>query len=244
MKYNIEKSVLTTDTGELIKHLNCPINKRWENLVPLATTHLKRRCNECHKNVIDISVFSDEQVVAIVETDPKACLYVRSDASNIEFVGGNTPERHKLCILQDGRYEYCRIIRTARSLDEINSYYKEPNYRLLVEIVEENPNIREKIEIAQDPDTGKVILNGDYRGMTDPGDAVWYHPRRYTSPIAAYLVPDDIKIGERVYMPDLIEEYVGERQNQSDTYKLEYAFAVWNGEAFDVEVHEPGMMIG
>ena len=72
MKYNIEKSVLTTDTGELIKHLNCPINKRWENLVPLATTHLKRRCNECHKNVIDISVFSDEQVVRFNFAENKA----------------------------------------------------------------------------------------------------------------------------------------------------------------------------
>jgi len=244
MKFNIEKSILTTDTGELIKHLSCPINKRWENLVPLAETYLKRRCNECHKNVIDISAFNDEQVTAIVEIDPDACLYVRSDAPNIEFVGENSSEHHKLCMLQDGMYEYCRIIRTARSLDEINSNYKEPNYRLVVEIVKENPEIHEKFEIEQDPETGEVILNGDYRGMNNPGGVFWYHPRRYPSPIAAYLVPDDIKEGERVYIPDLIEEHVGDSWNQGDTYKLKSAFAVWNGEAFDIEVHEPGMMIG
>ena len=54
------------------------------------------------------------------------------------------------------------------------------------------------------------------------------------SPFAAYLIPKDIVIGERVFVKDLIEDFVGKSWNQGDTYRLESCEAIWNG--IDLEI--------
>jgi hypothetical protein len=66
----------------------------------------------------------------------------------------------------------------------------------------------------------------------------FYYPYQFESPFAAYLVPQDIKVGEKVILEDLIEDVVSHSWNQGDTYRLPSCNAVWNGTDFTLQ-HEP-----
>lgn len=245
MKYIVENSMLYADDGEFIKHLDCPINKRWDNLAPLKNDYLRRHCNECHKDVINISMFTDDQVKAIVMVEPDVCFYVRSGAYHIEFVGESSHQRNNLCVQDEGMYRDCRVVRTVRDIKAINSVNNDPDYFAIVQHVEENDEISSKATIRKNKRTGEIEFGGaDYRNIDFENEIFWYHPRKYASPIAAYVVPYDIKKGERVFVPDVIQEYVGDRWNQGDTYKLKSSYAVWNGYDLYVEVDRPSEFVG
>jgi hypothetical protein len=66
----------------------------------------------------------------------------------------------------------------------------------------------------------------------------YYYPYNFKSPYAAYLVPLDLKVGETVMLEDLIEDIVGERWSQGDTYRLKSCKAVWDGKEFILQ-HDP-----
>jgi hypothetical protein len=66
----------------------------------------------------------------------------------------------------------------------------------------------------------------------------YYYPYQFESPFAAYLVPPDIKVGEKVMLEDLIEDVVSHTWNQGDTFRLKSCAAVWGGQDF-VIVDEP-----
>jgi len=57
----------------------------------------------------------------------------------------------------------------------------------------------------------------------------------FSSPFAAYLIPKDIKMGERVLLADLIEDYMGASWNQGDTYGLESCEALLNGKDLEIQ---------
>ena len=41
--------------------------------------------------------------------------------------------------------------------------------------------------------------------------------------------------GERVWVKDLIEDFIGATWNQGNVYRLEAAEAVWNGEELEIQ---------
>jgi hypothetical protein len=50
-----------------------------------------------------------------------------------------------------------------------------------------------------------------------------------------YLIPPDIDLGERVFLEDLIEDFVGAVWNQGNAYRLKSCEAIWNGKAFEID---------
>ena len=151
-----------------------------------------------------------------------------------------------------------RVIKTARDEKSINAAAKQ-GYFPLVKKVEKSNEIKSKYAVFQNKKTGEIIVSGDYRCLyrrickSDYAiisteeldqkedceyktviDFTFYYPYHFPSPYAAYLIPEDIKIGEKVFLEDLIEDYVGKRWNQGDTYRLESCKAIWNGKDFDI----------
>lgn len=59
---------------------------------------------------------------------------------------------------------------------------------------------------------------------------------KHTSPFAAYLIPDDIQVGERVFVEDVIEDYVASSWSQGDTGRLTSCLATWDGEKLILDV--------
>jgi hypothetical protein len=139
-----------------------------------------------------------------------------------------------------------RIIKTARDEESINIAAKNGFYPV-VKKVEKSDEIRSKYAVLQNKKTGEIKVLGDYRSdyrsyRDEVGsdykkiiDFTYYYPYEFKSPFAAYLIPPNIKVGERVFLEDLIEDYIGASWNQGDTYRLESCEAVWNGKDFDIQ---------
>jgi len=133
-----------------------------------------------------------------------------------------------------------RVIRTARTEQAINEAARE-GYRPLIKRVAPDLAIRSKFAVYQHRTTGEVLVCGDYRATpsADEYDEVigWtdYYPYAFPEPFAAYLIPGDIAVGERVLVEDVIEDLIGATWNQGDVYRLESSEAVWDGTDLIVE---------
>jgi uncharacterized protein (TIGR02996 family) len=128
-----------------------------------------------------------------------------------------------------------RVIKTARTKDEINAGARN-GFRPLVLEVKRNEQISSWVAVYQDPTTGEIQTTGDHR-WTPPGEpvvSVRYYPYHFANPYAAYLLPIDLKHGEEVWLEDVIEDIVGVWGNQGHTYRLQSAPARWNGKGFDI----------
>jgi uncharacterized protein (TIGR02996 family) len=128
-----------------------------------------------------------------------------------------------------------RVIKTARTKDEINAAARR-GFKPLVLEVKQNKQISSWVAVHQDPTTGEIQTTGDHR-YHPPGEpvvSVRYYPYHFASPYAAYLLPTDLKVGEEVWLEDVIEDLVGIWGNQGHTYRLEAAPARWNGKGFDI----------
>lgn len=136
-----------------------------------------------------------------------------------------------------------RVIKTARDKDSINKAAK-GGLKPLLKKIKPSEDIRSKYCVVQNKKTGEIEVVGDFRGgfyFTGNSDYeividwTFYYPHSFKSPFAAYLIPNDIKIGERVFIEDLIEDYIGASWNQGDTYRLESCEAIWNGTNLEIQ---------
>lgn len=134
-----------------------------------------------------------------------------------------------------------RVIKTARDKESINMAAKS-GFKPLIKKVEPSEEICSKYSVAQNKKTGEIVTIGDFRDSIDSEndfeiviDWTYYYPYSFKSPFAAYLIPEDIKIGERVFIEDLIEDYIGASWNQGNTYRLEGCEAIWNGTYLEIQ---------
>ena len=129
-----------------------------------------------------------------------------------------------------------RQIKTARTLEEINDAAKK-GFWPLVRKVEPSKEIRTKFKLIQHKQTGELKLLGDFREDFNLKEAeyqtvmdwTFYYPHCFPAPFAAYLIPDDIHVGETVFIQDLIEDHVESKWNQGDSFRMKSCRAVWNG---------------
>jgi len=135
-----------------------------------------------------------------------------------------------------------RIIKTGRDRDIINNAARN-GFKPLIKKVRPSDEIRSKYSVIQNKKTGEIKIIGDLRFdylTDDSGDFVtvidwtYYYPHNFKSPFAAYLIPNDIIVGEMVFVEDLIEDYIGASWNQGDTYRLESCEAIWNGKNLEI----------
>jgi hypothetical protein len=133
-----------------------------------------------------------------------------------------------------------RTIKTARDKASINSAAQAGFFPLVKRVVP-SPEISSKFAVIQNRRTGEIEVSGDYRWIGDREgqevviDFTRYYPHSFPSPFAAYLIPPDLVVGERVFLEDLIEDVVGSSWIQGDTYRLKSCFAIWNGKDFRLE---------
>ncbi len=135
-----------------------------------------------------------------------------------------------------------RIIKTGRDIDSINKAAKN-GLKPIVKKIEPSDEIRSNYSVVQNKTTGEIEIIMDHRsdiysGANKEFERVieWTHfyPHYSEPPFAAYLIPKDIKIGERVFIEDLIEDYIGASW-QDNTYRLESCEAIWNGSDLEIQ---------
>jgi hypothetical protein len=140
-----------------------------------------------------------------------------------------------------------RVIKTARTVRSINRAAQE-GFWPLVKRVERDPDISSKFAVFQHRETGRIEVIGDFRSHLDPNEyeAVigWsdFYPHVTDKPFAAYLIPPDLEVGERVYVEDLIEDFVGGRWNQGNVYRLAEAEAIWTGTDLQIDFEQTSFL--
>ncbi|MBC8135787.1 MAG: hypothetical protein H8F28_07885 [Fibrella sp.] len=234
MQYDTQTYELRTDEGKLLKKLNCPIHKEWSQLHVIPGDETKRRCGVCEKSVVNLVGKSDEEAEALFEKSPDCCVCIVRGSRNVRVY------RHK----DASKPDPCpfRRIRTARGEDAINQAAKDGLWPLVMK-VEQSRKIYTWMAVYQNEQTGAVLTVGDSRYLPE---SPWkriikpfsFYPDHFEHKIAAYLIPNDLAVGERVFLVDLIEDLVAVYGNQEHTSRLDSAYAIWTGKKFRVEWSE------
>jgi len=150
----------------------------------------------------------------------------------------------------DEKSDNLRVIRTIRGETAIK-VAKAKDFKLIELRAEVSDEFKVKYKKLQHRKTGEIITIGDFRS---DGGSEWKtlvnwtskNPSKFFSPYAAYIIPKDLKSGERVLINDIITNHVSGRWNQGDVYRLSKSEATWNGRRFviDVSSYSIGDIIG
>jgi hypothetical protein len=90
MKFNPHSQELFTDDDRLIKRLHCPFRLDWSKL-GRTDDPAARRCDICQHTVTDTAQQTEEQLLALLQANPHACLKVGLDQDNLTL----TYHRHE-----------------------------------------------------------------------------------------------------------------------------------------------------
>lgn len=82
MKFNPNTQRLFTDDGRLIKRLHCPFRLEWRKLKS-SPDPSARCCDICHHAVTDTAYLSEEDLLALMAGNPRACLKVDLHQDNL-----------------------------------------------------------------------------------------------------------------------------------------------------------------
>jgi hypothetical protein len=135
-----------------------------------------------------------------------------------------------------------RVIRTARDKASINQAANDGFFPLLKWVIP-SAKICTKKAVFQHKYNGKIDVVSDFREygrMLKDEDFVLVldlrevYPYQFPEHFAAYLIPEDLAVGEEVFLEDLIEDYIGVQWNQGDCFRLKSAKAKWTGSDFEV----------
>jgi len=132
-----------------------------------------------------------------------------------------------------------RVVKTARTLDAINTAARE-GFMPMVKPVVPGPDIQDVFEVYQHRETGEIELVTNFRlPMPRDYDCVIpfrvYYPYHFPEPFAAYLVPPDLDEGEHVWLEDIIEDIVAEYGNQGGQPRLEHCEAIYTRSGFEIQ---------
>jgi len=225
---------LYADDGTFIKTVHCPMALRVEDLATLPVASPDRHCGACDKTVRCIDEMDDADIQQAIAEDHSLCVFSTAAAKHVVFL--KPIGQHAWDV--DG----LPVIKTARSLPAMADAQAR-GYRLVIRRNEQCGGIGSKYIVFQHNTTGELWWSGDFRNSRpDDGEeaewrlvADWFHHRPdQPFPLAAYLVPQGLKAGQRVLLEDLIEDVGSEYWNQGDSRRLLSSAAVWRGDDFEL----------
>lgn len=143
-----------------------------------------------------------------------------------------------------------RIIKTARNLYDINEAVCD-GFFPLVKALKPLDKLFCTVGVFRNKKTNEIVESDAYEGCTQQGSFSYtdtnewelvvpfhqYYPYKFESFYAAYLIPHDIIIGEKVVLEDLIEDYYG-GSFWSSPIRLESLTAIWTGDDFSI-IYDP-----
>lgn len=91
MKFDPISESVFTDKDEFIKKLSCPYKINWENLEKAGPT--QRKCSVCDHNIIDTELFTDNEILKMVNENPATCLKINLNQVNIKLTTNGTNDQ-------------------------------------------------------------------------------------------------------------------------------------------------------
>ncbi len=238
LTYIAKEHALLKPDGSLLKRLSCPLEKRWQDLMPSSDGDDVRKCSSCEKDVISLVDKDESAIIALLSADEKPCVHLEYPHPAVTVVGDVTAAWEG-----NGRVRSCtyRVIKTARTIEAMNAALSQ-GLRPLVKKVEPNPELRRTCTLIQNRTSGEVKRTCIDGGWEEYDETQWdvviselQTNESARSQIAAYLVPLALEIGERVVLEDLIAEIVAGRYSGRGGFyatRCDRAEAVWDGVDF------------
>jgi hypothetical protein len=151
----------------------------------------------------------------------------------------------------------CPVIKSTYSRDDIQNHLLEGK-EVLIRAIERNSQLERAMLILVNHQSHKLIevtgrrVYQQYGNVLDFPESEWKEIGRYSSyarerrdcEYGAYLIPYDLEVGTRVYLPELIEDVVA--TDFWGKIAAEDGFAVWDGKdlKLDLEPYERIHLIG
>jgi len=134
-----------------------------------------------------------------------------------------------------------RKIKTLRGQKSIDNAIANGT-NLIVKNVEPFSTVEGKYSIIKNKKTGKKLKIHDFRderGYSEDYEVVndwtYVYKKHEFPPIAAYVIPKDIKEGEIVQIEDLIENFLSYQYNQGGSKRLKSCKAIWKNNDFEIQ---------
>ncbi len=265
MIYVTETKRLYTDDGQFIKEVHCPLATQLARTVSAAEPDRSFRCMHCRTEVKNLAYLSDEQALSSAKQNPSVCFFATQAAQNVIHI--NTP-RQGFCFRRQAHRDKVQgpspipVVRTARTLEEMN-FAAANGFRLLFQQAGSGRRLRRSLGIYRTTETGELHLCNDYRkahdiawvsAQPDPKEVGGEHcefvipmfqfiPQGPASPVAAYLIPEDLPDNTEVFVEDVIEDKV-KAYPQGTRVRTEYWFATWTGQDLVFAPEEREMVLG
>jgi len=91
MKFNPIKKEIYTDNEEFVKKLNCPHRVNRNNLEQLDKN--LHKCSNCDHIIFDTKFMSDSELIKIIRIEPKTCLKIELNQSNVKIISHDIPRK-------------------------------------------------------------------------------------------------------------------------------------------------------
>ena len=247
MIYDPATRALYHGNGTLVAVLDCP---RAMAAPDAGTMDFDGQtlCEGCGKSILDLTPLTDnEAAVALATRALELCVRLQPGASGCVTLRSDrigpmvaaTSARQAWHQSDDQREDL--VIETARTWQAINEGAKRGFWPLVMPIQDPSTSpLERRIKIVQHAITGEIEVFTDPR-QRSPDDC-WRTVLDWTRnlstgstlPVAAYLVPKELKIGSRVRLADPIPDRLSESHGRAMNVP-----AIWNGRDFEVEWPEP-----
>jgi len=86
MMFNPQTLELFTDSGKLIKKLNCPFSMDWRDMEMAEDNDRARMCDRCTTPILDTAKYKDSELLKILVDKPNTCLKVDLNQDNIKII--------------------------------------------------------------------------------------------------------------------------------------------------------------
>ncbi len=234
--YDEKTSSLYSPDGKLLKEIFCPKAVKWNQLIADDPSDRSRGCNLCSERIINLDVIDPIEAELMIEENNDICVYASKNSNNVIFLkdlnNPDNPQKPRQDMFDTSTYRYdLPIIRTVRSLSDIKRAIQ-MGYWADIRIIEyKDREIKQKFAVYQNSITGEIKIVGDYRSIisktSELHEEIWqevipftyYYANYQEEPVAAYLIPKDLKDNSEVFVPDPIEDLIGSTWNQGDCYR-------------------------
>jgi hypothetical protein len=229
------------DDGEFIKSVHCPMSSRVKALQNLSDDSPDKYCHACMTRIVCIDDFSENDLRAKVLDNPKLCVFSTAFAKNITVLGP--------IFRGAGPLRGLKTIGTARSIEAMKDGYAR-GFRPLIKMTTSTGDIGPIVKVLQNKRTGEIWASWD-RLTHEPIDLVkdesgntvnqweliadWFNSRPdQPFPLAAYMLPNDLQIGESYFIEDVIEDISFKYYDEGDSSRLSSCVATWKGGDFEI----------
>ena len=202
---------------------------------------------------------SEAQLEAAIMTNPQICIHETLPHPAIVVEGVPEGSHYDLmlhkpnCPKIDEAYlnHGLKEVRTARSLAALNLAVKKGLQIQVVQLEADVSLERSFYLVEHDDGTFSEIV--DYRSIIMPSSndkAIvtdhYFSQYRYCfdKPWAAYLLPADVEEGDRVFVWDVIQDYVETHMNHGGSLRQRQCIATWVGGELVISTVEPQVWIG